>query len=245
MTTSFTNQVILITGAASGIGRATSLALSRLGATLALSDINPTGLAETNSLCGGSHFTEVLDVSSSSACASHISNIISTYATINHVFNCAGVNPTPSPLVDTTDTYWDKLMNTNLKGLYNITRAAVPYMPPKSSFVNVSSLLGLHPGANNAIYCATKYGVIGFSKAMALELGPVGLRVNVIAPGYIDTPTNAAVVAGVASVRDAERGIAAGRMGTPEEVAEVVVFLMGEGSRYVNGSVVEVNGGTG
>ncbi|KAE9970313.1 hypothetical protein EG328_006337 [Venturia inaequalis] len=241
----FNNKIILITGAASGIGRATSIALSSLGATLALSDINETGLSGTNALCGGTHLQEVLDVSSSTSCKAHIDHIISTHRTIHHIFNCAGVNPTPSPLIETTDAYWDKLMNTNLRGIYNITRATIPHLSPGASFVNVSSLLGLHPGVNNAIYCATKYGVIGFSKSMAQELGSKGVRVNVVAPGYIDTPTNASVMAGAEAVGRTEKEVAMGRMGSPEEVAEVVCFLMGEGARYVNGAVVEVNGGTG
>lgn len=136
-------------------------------------------------------------------------------------------------------------MGTNLKGMYNITRATIPHLSAGSSFVNVSSLLGLHPGCNNAIYCATKFGVIGFSKSMALELGGKGVRVNVIAPGYIDTPTNASVLAGKEAVERTEKEVAMGRLGTADEVAEVVVFLMGEGARYINGAVVEVNGGTG
>lgn len=245
MTLPFTDKTILITGAASGIGRATSIALSNLGARLALSDIDESGLSETNGLCGGTHFQELVDVASASACQAHVEHIITTYGGIHHVFNCAGVNPTPAPLIETTEGYWDKLMGTNLKGIYNITRATIPHLSPGCSFVNVSSLLGLHPSPNNAVYCATKYGVIGFSKAMALELGGRGVRVNVVAPGYIDTPTNASVLAGEEAVREAEGSVAMGRMGRAEEVANVVVFLMGEGAAYVNGAVVEVNGGTG
>ena len=93
------------------------------------------------------------------------------------------------------------------------------------------------------MYCATKYGVIGFSKCIALELGPKGIRTNVVAPGFIDTPTNNSVVAGPKAMEEAARSVAMRRMGTPEEVAEVVIFLFTEESRYMNGSVVEINGG--
>jgi len=177
------------------------------------------------------------------ACNEFIAAVMSEYGAIDHVFNCAGVNPTAYPLVDTTDDYWNKLMNTNVKGIYNITRACIPNLQSGASFVNVSSLCGLYPRAQLAIYCATKYAVIGFSKCMALELGPKGIRTNIIAPGFIDTPTNASVVEGPESVERAAKGCALGRIGTPEEVADVVAFLFSEEARYMNGSVVEIDGG--
>lgn len=109
--------------------------------------------------------------------------------------------------------------------------------------MNVSSIAGIRPTAGFAVYCATKFGIIGFSKCVALELGGKGIRTNVVAPGYIDTPTNASVVAGKEAVeRDSQR-ISMGRMGTADEIADVVIFLMSEEARYMNGSVVEVNGG--
>lgn len=93
------------------------------------------------------------------------------------------------------------------------------------------------------VYCATKYGLIGFSKSMALELAPRGIRTNVVCPGYIDTPTNTGIVEGGAAVARMENGNALGRLGTPEEIANVVAFLFSEESRYMNGAVVEVDGG--
>ena len=139
--------------------------------------------------------------------------------------------------------YWDKLVNTNLKGVFNITRASIPHLTRGSTFVNVSSISGIRGSAQQAVYCTTKFGLIGFSKCMALELGPRGIRVNVVAPGYIDTPTNAGIVKGGEAVERMRNGNALGRLGTPEEVADVVAFLMGEESRYMNGSVLEIDGG--
>lgn len=135
------------------------------------------------------------------------------------------------------------MISTNLKGLFNITRASIPHLKSGACFVNVSSIAGLGATSGFAVYCATKYGIIGFSKCMALELGPRGIRTNVVAPGYIDTPTNAGVVKGAEAVKEMEGAISLGRFGTAEEVADVVVFLMGEESKYMNGSVVEVHGG--
>jgi NAD(P)-dependent dehydrogenase (short-subunit alcohol dehydrogenase family) len=240
----FENKVIIITGAASGIGRATSIKLSKLGATLALTDINITSLSETLTLCEkGDHFTSGFDIGFTEECNTFITSIIKKYSRINHIFNCAGVNPTSLPTAEITDAYYDKLLTTNLKGLFNITRACIPHLSSGASFVNVSSIAGIRPTAGYAVYCASKYGVIGFSKCMALELGPKGIRTNVVAPGYIDTPTNAAVVEGKGAVENMTKAVAFGRMGTPEEVADVAIFLFGEESRYMNGSVVEINGG--
>ncbi|KDQ51069.1 hypothetical protein JAAARDRAFT_164149 [Jaapia argillacea MUCL 33604] len=244
MTYDFQDRVFLITGAASGIGRATALKLSSLAASLALCDINATSLITTTSLCTGSHFTHSFDIASSSDCTQFIKDTISRYGKIDGIFNCAGINPTPISLEDTTDEYWDILVNTNLKGTYNVTRAAIPFLKSGSSFVNVSSICGLHPFPTFSIYCATKYAIIGFSKSMALELGPKGIRVNVLAPGSIDTPTNSGVVMGEEGVKSLEAKVSLGRLGSVEECADVVAFLFSDGARYMNGSVVEVHGGT-
>lgn len=115
---------------------------------------------------------------------------------LDHLFNCAGINPTSIPLEETTDEYWDKLVSVNLKGVFNVTRAAIPHLKKGASIVNVSSISGIRPSAQQSVYCTTKYGLIGFSKCVALELGPRGIRTNVVAPGYIDTPTNAGIVKG-------------------------------------------------
>lgn len=240
----FTNKIVLVTGAGSGIGRGTSIKLSQLGATLALSDINSPSLSETLAQCeGADHLTSAFDVGSTDACNAFIAATISKYGQIDHIFNCAGVNLTSYPTAEIPDAYWEKLINTNLKGMFNITRACIPHLKSGASFVNVSSVAGLAPTAGMAVYCASKYAVIGFSKCMALELGPRGIRTNVVAPGYIDTPTNASVVAGRESVERAAKAVALGRMGSPEDVADVVAFLFGDESRYMNGSVVEITGG--
>ena len=167
----FDSKVCLVTGSASGIGRATAAKMASLGARLALCDINLEGLDETNTLCGGGHLAQVVDVSSSEACNSFIDAIISHYTRLDHVFNCAGVNPTAYALTDTTDAYWDRLVNTNLKGTYAITRAAIPYLPSGSSIVNVSSMMGVTVAANYAIYWTTKCGIVGFTKAMVFGPG--------------------------------------------------------------------------
>jgi NAD(P)-dependent dehydrogenase (short-subunit alcohol dehydrogenase family) len=244
----FQNKVVLITGAGSGIGRATSIKLAGLGATLALSDINSASVVETATLCSSSssstpHFTAAFDIGSTAAVAEFVTAVMSKYGRIDHVFNCAGVNPTRLATQDITDAYWDKLINTNLKGLFNVTRVCIPHLQSGSSIVNVASTAALRPSAQFAVYSATKSGIIGFSKSTALELGPRGIRVNVICPGYVDTPTNASVVEGKASLDAARVRVSLGRIGTPDEIADVVAFLFSDQSRYMNGSVIEISGG--
>lgn len=246
MSYNFKDQVILITGAGSGIGRATAIKLASLSATLALCDINYTSLEATSKLCAGSPappYLSDVDVSSTKEVQTFIDDTLSRFHRLDHVFNCAGVNPTSIPLQDTPDAYWDKLLSVNLKGVFNVTRAAIPHLSRGASFVNVSSISGTRAAAQQAVYCATKFGLIGFSKSVALELGPRGIRTNIVCPGYIDTPTNAGVVAGGAAVESMVHGNALHRMGTPEEVADVVAFLMSNEARYMNGSVVEIDGG--
>jgi len=240
---SFKGKVVIITGAGSGIGRATAKKLHSLGASLALCDISGKGLQETCELCDNESFTMIVDVSNSDQINDFVSQTVSKFQRIDHVFNNAGVNPTAIPLEDTTDEYWDKLMNTNVKGTFNMTRSTIPHLRSGASFVNVSSIMGVRGSARVAVYCATKWAIIGFSKSMALELGPRGIRTNVVAPGNIDTPTNTSVVDGPEAVKRSAEACSLGRLGTADEVADTVAFLFSDESRYMNGSVVELNGG--
>lgn len=244
----FSSSVALVTGAGSGIGRATSIKLASLGASLALCDINEVSVNETVAMCtqthtGQSHLARAFDAGSTDPVNDFVAATMAKYGRIDHVFNCAGVNPTRIPLESTSDEYWSKLMNSNLKSMFNVTRACIPHLKTGASFVNVASISATKAPAGMAVYAATKAGIIGFSKSMALELGPRGIRTNVVAPGEIHTPSNSSVVAGLDTLKSAEERIAVGRFGEAEEVADVVVFLFGEGSRYMNGSVVDVNGG--
>ncbi|KAI1339361.1 3-oxoacyl-reductase [Xylariaceae sp. FL0016] len=248
-------KVVLLTGAASGIGRGTALKLASLGAHLILTDINDSGLQETLRLCRaqdvpaatgtGTITTHTLDVASAPSVDAVVGLAVAQHAgRLDHVFNCAGINPTSMPLTSVSEAYFDTLVSVNLKGLFNVTKATMPHLTtPGGSYVNVSSISGWSPSNGTAVYCATKYGVIGFSKCMALELGPKGVRVNVVAPGYIETPTNGGIVKGTPEARARmEQGTALGRLGQPDDIADVVAFLMSDEARFMNGSVVEVDG---
>lgn len=252
MTDSFTGKVILITGAASGIGKATAVKLAKLGASLALTDVNEIDYEIQAPENAGSEdpthiITAELDVSDAAQCEVVVNETVGYFGRLDHIFNCAGINPTAYPLLQLPDGYFDKLLAVNLKGVYNMTKAALPHLKEHNgcTFVNVSSVLGQRPAKEMAAYCATKYAVIGFSKSMALELGPKGIRVNIICPGNTDTPTNVSVLAGPDAVKTVADSVSLGRLGTPEEIADCVAFLMSDAARYMNGSVLEVNGGAG
>ncbi|KAJ5345585.1 hypothetical protein N7452_003589 [Penicillium brevicompactum] len=237
----FSDQCVLITGAASGIGLATFKQLSSSNARVALCDINIDQLISLD--LGPRHHAYKLDVTSPTGTAETVESIIRDFGQINHVFNCAGVNPTEHALTDTTDEYWSKIVDTNVKGTYLMTRTVIPHLKRGSSIVNVSSIAGSRAMAGWAIYNASKFGVVGFSKSMALELGPKGVRVNVVAPGQIHTPTNIAVKKGPEAIDKTAETSSLGRFGTVEEVAGVVLFLMSEAASYINGAVVDVDGG--
>lgn len=217
--------------------------MSSLGASIALCDINLAALETLASELPTPSLTHQVDVGSTAQVEAFVAATIAKFSRIDHVFNCAGVNPTSIPLEDTPDAYWDKLVNTNLKGVFLVTRTCLPHLQRGSSIVNVSSISGIRGSALQSVYCTTKFGLIGMSKSLALELGPRGIRVNCVAPGYIDTPTNAGIVKGGEAVERMRLGNALERLGTPEEVADVVAFLFGEESRYVNGAVLEIDGG--
>lgn len=223
--------------------RATALKLSSLGASLALCDINLPSLESVASELHTPSYIQQVDVGSTKDVESFVAATVQQLGKLDHVFNCAGVNPTSIPLSETSDAYWDKLVNTNLKGVFVVTRTCLPHLSRGSTVVNVSSISGIRGSALQSVYCTTKFGLIGMSKSLALELGPKGIRVNCVAPGYIDTPTNAGIVKGGEAVERMRMGNALERLGTPEEVADVVAFLMGEESRYVNGAVLEIDGG--
>ncbi|KAL5119047.1 hypothetical protein ACEQ8H_002971 [Pleosporales sp. CAS-2024a] len=238
----FQDKVVVVTGGASGIGRATALKMASLGASVSLCDINMSLLSSVAAEMSTPTHTQQVDVGSTSQVESFVAETLSKFSRIDCVFNCAGVNPTSIPLESTSDEYWDKLVNTNLKGVFLVTRACIPHLARGSSIVNVSSISGIRGSAFQSVYCTTKFGLIGMTKSMALEFGPRGIRVNCVAPGYINTPSNAGIVKGGESVERMRMGNALERLGTPDEVADVVAFLFGDEARYVNGAVLEVDG---
>ncbi|KAF2705043.1 3-oxoacyl-reductase [Pleomassaria siparia CBS 279.74] len=248
---SLKNKLITLTGSASGIGLSTARILARRGALLSLADYNKKNLetahAELVSLSSSDKILSTsLDIRSSSAVNSWVSKTKKQFGqTIDGCANIAGFHPTwtPKNVESITDDEFDQVMTINTTGLFRCLRAqlAPGILSNPSSIVNVGSVSGLIGFAGDAAYVASKHAVHGISKCAAKEAGPRGIRVNVVAPGQTDTPM-------VRAMQEANGtlplpNVPLGRDAKPEEVAELIVWLLGEESSFVTGSVYRVDGG--
>lgn len=242
-------RVALVTGAASGIGLATARRLAEEGAILILADRDaaklPAALAE---LTARSHHSFVLDVTDEDGWTALAAEIEARCGRLDILVNNAGYGTFRS-IADTTLAQWRSIIAVNLDSVFLATRALLPLLAKSEAggaIVNMSSIRGLTGGANAASYCAAKGGVRLLTKATALECAALGNRVraNSIHPGHIVTPLTAAAHADEATHRMLLADVPIGRMGTPEEIADAILFLASDGSRYMTGSELVVDGGS-
>jgi NAD(P)-dependent dehydrogenase (short-subunit alcohol dehydrogenase family) len=241
-------KVVMITGAGSGIGRATFAMLRAAGATVCGCD-QSVGFAD-DELFEGS-LTTVADVTAASDLERFVDAILQRHGSLAGLVNCAGVgviSDTPLPVGETTDEVWARTLEVNLTGTFNASRAAVgALLQTGGSVVNIASVMGLVGNAGAAAYCASKAGVLGLTRAMALEYADQGVRVNALCPGYIDTPM---VQRYMTQVEDADAQLAelkathpVGRLGQAEEVAAAVLWLLSDGASFMTGAAIPVDGG--
>ena len=243
-------KAALVTGAASGIGRAAAIAFAREGARVVVSDVNTGGGEETVRIIedsGGEAFWAPADVSDSSQVQALVDRAVSAYGRLDCAFNNAGITVTRrTPMVDLTEEEWDRLMGINLKGVWLCLKYEIPEMIKTGggSIVNTSSTAGLVGSIGLASYVASKHGVAGLSKAASLEHARDGVRVNAVCPGPIRTPLTEGVMAVNEGAEERYTSRAPmGRMGTPEEVAEAVVWLCSDAASFVTGHTMTVDGG--
>lgn len=244
-------RVAIVTGAASGIGRATAKLFAQEGARVLLADRDAgagQAVADTITAQGGRAVFEIADVASSSDGRRVVKRAFDEFGALHIVVNCAGVIRRSSVLeLDETD--WDLVMNVNVKSIFLLAKHAIPVMVESGggSIVNVASGWGLVGGPRAAAYCASKGAVVLLTKAMAIDHGPQKIRVNCVCPGDIDTPMlrDEARQLGEAEAQfmagSANRPL--GRVGTPEEIARSILFLASESSSYMTGAALVVDGG--
>jgi NAD(P)-dependent dehydrogenase (short-subunit alcohol dehydrogenase family) len=245
------NKAALITGGTSGIGEATALLLAKEGAKVSVTGRNPErgrAVAEKITNYGGTAIFVQTDVRSAADCNRAVEQTLNAFKSLDILFNNAGVFY-PHTVVECTEEEWDLQLDINLKGTFLVSKAVLPHMVKRRRgvIINNSSGWGLAGGDSAVAYCASKGGVVLLTKAMAIDHGPQGIRVNCICPGDVDTPMlpEDARMRGL-NWEDYLAGCAKrplGRIGTPEEIAKAVLFLASDDSSFMTGAALVVDGG--
>ena len=239
-------KVALVTGASRGIGRAIALKLAAEGAKVAINYAGNTAKAEKVKAeiekNGGEAILVQADVADSAAVETMVNTVVEKFGQIDILVNNAGITR-DGLLMRMKDEDFDAVINTNLKGVFYCTKLVSKLMMKKRSgrIINMASVVGLMGNAGQTNYAAAKAGVIGFSKSAAKELAARGITVNMVAPGFIDTDMTAAMTDKAKEMT--LTGIPLNRMGTPEDVANAVAFLVSDNASYITGQVINVDGG--
>ena len=241
-------KVALVTGAGragKGIGRAICLALARKGAIIAIADFVPEAaqaVAEDVRQLGVEAISLTANVADTRDVERIVQEVVDKFGRIDILVNNAGITR-DQLLVRMSEAEWDAVLDTNLKGTFNCTKAVAKHMLRARSgrIVNMSSVMGIIGNPGQANYSSSKAGMIGFTKTVAKELGSRGVTVNAVAPGFIETAMTEELSQQVRETISAQIPLV--RLGSPEDVANVVVFLCSEASSYITGQVINVDGG--
>jgi len=239
-------RVAFITGAGRGMGRAISERLAAEGARVAVADIDKDSAAAVASGLGGDAHAVHVDVTEAASIAAAVEQVTAALGGIEVLVNNAGWDRM-APFVETDETLWDRLIDINLKGVLHTCRIIVPGMTERGGgrIVNVSSDAGRVGSTGEAVYSATKAGVIGFTKTLAREVARHGVTVNAVCPGPTATPLLEEMIgAGNERLIDSlQRAIPLGRLGRPEDVAAAVAFLASDDASFITGQTLSVSGG--
>ena len=248
----FTERVAVVTGGATGIGRATALAFASEGAKVVVADVNTREGQETVRLIrdgGGDGLFVATDVSKSADWKNLTDETLRVYGRLDVLFNNAGIEGQLSPTADYPEEAFDKLLSVNLKGVWLGMKAVIPQMVAqgRGAIINTASILGV-VGFNNAVaYTASKHAILGMTKVAALEYSAQGIRINAVCPAFIKTPM---IERGLGQLPNAAQMMeqiaqmhAVGRMGEPREVASLVLFLASDEASFITGAAYLVDGG--
>lgn len=246
----FTGKVAFVTGAASGIGRAAALAFAREGAGVVAADVSEQGNQETIRLIeeqGGRAVSVRCDVSQAADVKAALAKTVETFGRLDFAFNNAGIEPkNPAPTADYSEEEWDRIFDINLRGVFLCMKHEIPLILKQGggAIVNTSSGAGVIGIKGSPAYTAAKHGVIGLTRAAALDYAAQNLRINAVCPGYIDTPMMGRFTGGTPEGRAkvvAEEPV--GRMGKPEEIAAAVVWLCSDAAAFMVGHALVMDGG--
>ena len=240
------NKIVLVTGASRGIGRAIAIKMAQQGANVAFTYLSSIEkgealVAELEAL-GGKIKGYRSDASDYKQAEELMASVVADFGTIDVLINNAGITK-DGLLMRMSEEQWDSVIQVNLKSVFNLTKAAIkPMMKAKSgSIINLTSVVGIRGNAGQANYAASKAGIIGFTKSVALELGSRNIRSNAIAPGFILTEMTGELNA--EATAEWTKSIPLKRGGEAEEVADACVFLASDMSKYITGQVLQVDGG--
>lgn len=245
----FTGKVAFVTGAANGIGRATALAFAREGVNVVVADISEQGNQETARMIedlGGRSLALKCNVTQSEDVKAALDKTIETFGRLDFAFNNAGVEQKNAATAEIEAQEWDRIVDINLRGVFLCMKYEIPLLLNQcgGAIVNTSSGAGVIGIKGGAAYAAAKHGVIGLTKSAALDYAAQNIRVNAVAPGYIDTPMMDRFTGGTSQGREqviSEEPI--GRMGQPEEIANAVVWLCSDAAGFVVGHALVIDGG--
>ena len=238
----FQEKVVLITGGAQGIGKETAKQFLNEGAHVIICDYNEeAGQTALKSLNSNAEFYKV-DVTDSAQIETMIDSIVNKHGKIDVLINNAGIT-IDGFLTKMDESAWEKVISVNLSGVFRCTKAVAPIMMKQGSGVilNASSVVGLYGNIGQTNYAATKAGVIGLTKSWAKEFGPKGIRVNAVAPGFIETSMTEAVPQKVLDLMAEKTPLK--KLGKPEDIASAYLYLASDQAKYVNGTILSVDGG--
>ncbi|HEY7340236.1 MAG TPA: glucose 1-dehydrogenase [Ktedonobacterales bacterium] len=256
MAGSFSGKVVVVTGGGSGMGRAAALAFGREGARVMVADIHGAAAEATAAMireaggeAGGEARSVAVDVSQADQVEAMIAATMAAWGRLDCAFNNAGINIEHGPLVECSEEEWERVLAVNLKGVWLCMKAEIPRMLARGDggdgrIVNNASIVGLRGSRNTPAYVASKHGIVGLTRAAALEYGQAGIRVNAVCPGAIktqmyldregDDPANNARIAAANPLN---------RLGSPEDVAGAVLWLCSDAASFVTGHCFVVDGG--